>query len=156
MSSPKLLILMLAWVTVAMVVGLLVTSHQLLLLTLIEQPFVPMGTPITAIGLIALAVGFQRLFSPLRGAPDVIDRRLGQLQSLSVWATLFWIPVGAVLSGNLSFSFSPESGFQGSDQASKLFWAFTYGLVLFPAMLWFVRGLVRVWLVFGSKPAGPE
>jgi len=141
--SPRLLGLMLAWVIVAICAALLIIAHPVLLVPLLDAPRLPLGTPVTAIGLAALAQGLRLLFSVSTKGLPVLDRQLDRLQQLSVWLTLTWVPVAGLLAGNLAFSFAPGEGVQGGDPASRMFWAYTCALVGLPLALAVVRGSIR-------------
>jgi hypothetical protein len=152
---------MLVWGIVAICAALVITAHPVLLVPLLDAPRLPLGTPVTAIGLVALAMGLRLLFSPYHGRPPLLDRRLGWLQDLSVWLSLSWAPVATLLAGNLSLGFAPGERFQGGDTASRMYWSYTYAVVGLPLLLAFVRGLTRflrtlLWLIRSGQRSDSE
>ncbi|WP_445384066.1 hypothetical protein ACT6NV_08560 [Robiginitalea sp. IMCC44478] len=71
------------------------------------------------------------------------------LKGVVVLAVL-WVPLCALLAGNLTNTFSEKASFQGGQLAAQLFWIYSYGLAAAPLLI-----LVCHWIAgfFHSKKA---
>ncbi len=90
----------------------------------------PAGTLITWLGLIALPsciyFGARRMREPESKFDQFVSK---SLRGILIMA-LLWVPISYLLAGNLSFSFSGNLQYQGGPTASRIFFVFTYGIVL--------------------------
>jgi hypothetical protein len=142
-----------ALLVIAICAYLLITGSPLLLRSLADDIYVPLGTFITWIGLIALPlsiyIGVDRLYSPRKKN----DRYISKMLILFIILCSLWMPVYYGLAGNISFSFSEKTTFQGGQTAMKIFWIFTYTLVAGPLIL-----LIVYWInnLFRNRKASAE
>lgn len=126
-----------------LVLTLLMTGSSILTVPLYEGSSIPMGTPITWMGLIALPLTIYFGVGEFRN-PKKRHKLFNQLLKFSAGYAVLWVPVSYLLAGNLSFSFSgAATGFQGGQLAMKLFWGYTYGIAILPVLLliihWFLK-----------------
>lgn len=126
-----------------LVLTLLMTGSSILTVPMYEGSSIPMGTPITWMGLIALPLTIYFGVGEFRN-PKKRHKLFNQLLTFSVGLAVLWVPVSYLLAGNLSFSFSgATTGFQGGQLAMKLFWGYTYGIAILPVLLliihWFLK-----------------
>jgi hypothetical protein len=135
-----------ALAVIAICAYLLITGSPLLLRSLADDIYVPLGTFITWIGLIALPlsiyIGVDRLYSPRKKN----DRYISIILILFIILCSLWMPVCYGLAGNISFSFSEKTTFQGGQTAMKIFWIYTYTLVAGPLILlivYWINTLIR-------------
>ena len=128
---------------IIIVITLLISGSSILTVPIYEGSSIPMGTPITWMGLIALHLTIYFGAKKFRDH-NVTYKLLNQLLKFSVGFAVLWVPISYLLSGNLSFSFSGTvTGFQGGQLAMKLFWGYTYGIAILPMILliihWFLK-----------------
>lgn len=130
---------------------LLFTASPLLTLGLDEADTIPLGTFITWIGIIAfpsfLFFSIGDLYSPKSSLASWFSKLLKALIILAI----LWVPISALLAGNLSFSFSEKSSFQGGQLAMQWFWYFTYFLVVAPVIVTLVYKLLSFFISFGKE-----
>ncbi|MEM1081840.1 MAG: hypothetical protein AAGH65_09695 [Pseudomonadota bacterium] len=119
------------------------SGHPVLLLPLLDDPAIPLGNWITAMGLVALATIGVLLLTDRKTNHSRVDAYLAGGQRGLVYLAVFWWPVGALLSGNLSNTFTPANTFQGSALAMQLFWSYTLAVVILPVVLVMVRAGLR-------------
>jgi len=110
------------------VLMLLVSGSSILTTVWDGNKSVPLGTPITWLGMISLPLtiywGVKELRKPMRNFNKVLS---GFLKFIIVLG-LLWVPISYLLAGNLSFSFSEKETFQGGQIAMKWFWALSYAI----------------------------
>ncbi|MHA7864827.1 hypothetical protein [Flagellimonas marinaquae] len=128
---------------IIIVITLLISGSSILTVPIYEGSSIPMGTPITWMGLIALPLTIYFGVKKFRDH-NTTYKLLNQLLKFSVGFAVLWVPISYLLSGNLSFSFSgTATGFQGGQLAMKLFWGYTYGIAILPMILliihWFLK-----------------
>ncbi|WP_421803799.1 hypothetical protein [Flagellimonas sp.] len=126
-----------------LVLTLLMTGSSILTVPMYEGSSIPMGTPITWMGLIALPLTIYFGVGEFRN-PKKRHKLFNQLLKFFVGLAVLWVPISYLLAGNLSFSFSgTATGFQGGQLAMKLFWGYTYGIAILPVLLliihWFLK-----------------
>ena len=126
-----------------LVLTLLMTGSSILTVPMYEGSSIPMGTPITWMGLIALPLTIYFGVGEIRN-PKKRHKLFNQLLKFFVGLAVLWVPISYLLAGNLSFSFSgTATGFQGGQLAMKLFWGYTYGIAILPVLLliihWFLK-----------------
>lgn len=121
--------------------ALLVSGSSLLIRSIYTDSDVPLGTFIVWAGLIALPLtmysGIKRLADP----DNEMDRYFSLVFRFLILLALFWVPVSFLLAGNLHFTFSNTDSFQGGQLAMKIFWIFSYSLVISPFILLFIYGI---------------
>lgn len=140
MTKPKLYLLGCLLILIVTTL-LLLTGSSILSMPLFKGSSIPMGTPITWIGLISLPLSIYFGISKFREPTHTLYKYLGPLLTLSLFAAFLWVPISYVLAGNLSFSFSEKEGFQGGQSAMKWFWGYSYAVVILPLAL-----LVMHWI----------
>lgn len=115
--------------TIPMIMG-----AKILLYPLVKEPYFPFGNLLTAIGLIGFSgmfyFGIYSLYFPLSKREKIFSK----LIKIAVALSILWIPVGYLLSGNLSNSFN-GTDLIGSVPKSTLFWIYTYGIIVFPIVV---------------------
>ena len=122
-----------------LVLSLLITGSSILTVPLYEGSSIPMGTPITWMGLIALPLTIYFGVGEFRD-PKKRHKLFNQLLTFFVGLAVLWVPISYLLAGNLSFSFSgTATGFQGGQLAMKLFWGYTYGIAILPLILFIIH-----------------
>ena len=112
---------------------------------------IPAGTPITWMGLISLSALVYLGLPQLRHPKGSIYKVLNWILWASIVLAILWVPVCYLLAGNLSFNFSEKSTFQGGQQAMRIFWLFTYSLVVIPILLLLIHYLVSIFQYFRKK-----
>ena len=122
---------------------LLLTGSPLLTLALSENPEFPLGNLITWAGLIALPMCILLGSKGLRNPHTQFGRILkAALKGVVVLAVL-WVPLSALLAGNLTNTFSEKASFQGGQTAMRLFWIYSYSLASVPLLILIFSGLLR-------------
>ncbi len=102
--------------------------------------YIPLGTPMTALGLISLQ-GWLIVALPVQRRTTKAFLFLHKIRYAFVWISMLWIPVGYLLSGNFFFNFTGGGELIFGYEASEWFWMFTYLLVGAPlvfATLWLI------------------
>ena len=118
---------------------LLVTGSPLLLLTVSERMGLPLGTPVTWMGMVALVLMVRFGFAGLRSPVSRADRVYRSLWRLSLALALLWPLAGYGLAGNWAFMFSAGEGFRGGQVAMRLFWFNSVAVVVLPLTLALTR-----------------
>jgi hypothetical protein len=57
-------------------------------------------------------------------------RRLSLVLKVAIGLAVLWVPISFALAGNISFNFSTKPGFQGGQEAMRIFWGYTYGIAI--------------------------
>jgi len=111
---------------------LLATGSKILLIPVLTEPPFPLGNLITWAGFIALPstilFSSESIFKPFNPSGFVIHKALKVL----VVVGFGWGIIAYFLSGNWTNTFGKSDGFQGSVQASQIFWMFNYLLAVLP------------------------
>lgn len=113
---------------------LLITGSFVLTEPLYNGSTIPMGTPLTWIGIMSLPLAIYFGIERFRNPTDIYTL-LSRTLKFSLTLAVLWVPICYLLAGNLSFSFSEKSGFRGGQTAMKLFWGYSYGVVILPLLL---------------------
>ena len=126
------------WLSLIILVAstyLLVTGSPVLMWNMKGKLPIPFGNITTWLGFIALnttiRTGLSSIYSPIKR----VHIGLSKVLNLALVIAVFWIPIGYLLSGNLSNSFGTGTGFQGSQTSMRIFWGVNYGLVLVPLII---------------------
>lgn len=128
---------------VVLVVYLLMTASEVLMVPVLEEPFLPAGTLITWLGYIALPLSVYFGFQSLRAPRGGVDRVFAIIFKVLIFAGLIWGGVAFSLAGNRNFSFGNTEGFRGSVAAGRIYWQFCYILAGLPILGALVYGLIR-------------
>ncbi|WP_224484037.1 hypothetical protein [Robertkochia aurantiaca] len=100
---------------------LLATGSSLLTISLNDSGTIPLGTFITWAGMIGLSLTIYSGIRDLREPAAGIHKILALLLRFVLVLAILWVPLSYLLAGNLSFSFSQTTAFQGGQTAWKLF-----------------------------------
>lgn len=130
---------------------LLITASPLLTLGLDEADTIPLGTFITWIGIIAFPCFLFFITGALFRPTNAVARLFSKLMKVFIFVAILWAPIATLLAGNLSFSFSEKSGFQGGQLAMQIFWYFSYFLVLGPLIGILLYKLLSIFISFNKE-----
>ena len=125
------------------VATLLITGSFVLTEPLYNGSTIPMGTPLTWVGIMSLPLAIYFGIEQFRN-PTKNYRFLSPPLKFSLATAVLWVPVSYLLAGNLSFSFSEKEVFQGGQLAMKLFWGYTYGTVILPLILLIIHWILKL------------
>lgn len=123
---------------------LLISGHPILVYALSQSPAIPAGTPITWFGMIALPLIFYTGIQRIREPHTKIEQVFALLLKTCIALACLWVPIAYLLAGNLSFSFSEKTSFQGGQNAMRIFWGFTYTIVGAPLVWGLSYGIVSL------------
>lgn len=124
--------------------ALLFTGSPSLEYVLLKKPYLPFGTLISWLGMIALPMAIYWGSKKLRNPVNRINRFLSRILNILIVLAILWAPICFLLAGNPAFNFSEVEGFQGGQAAMRLFWAYSYGLPLICILLLLVFWLTAV------------
>jgi hypothetical protein len=124
---------------------LLLSGSAVLDKSLIENSTLPFGNLTTAIGFIAIPLAIMNRVIANKKFPRNIRKIYIAFLILSAVMALFWWFFGRILSGNWS------NNFYNSPEASKLFWNYTYGIVILPISILLLYLAHMVYLRINSK-----
>ncbi|MDC6405967.1 MULTISPECIES: hypothetical protein [Maribacter] len=110
------------------VIILLVTGSPLLTIALDKNNEIPLGTLITWIVMISLPFTIYWGFKDLREPSSKFNGILSRFLKIILLLGILWVPISYVLAGNLSFTFSEKTAFQGGQLAMRWFWWLSYGI----------------------------
>lgn len=113
----------------------LVTGSSILNYSLNKENSLPLGTFITWFGIISLPLSIYLGVSEFRNPTKKMTKAFANLLKIVLILSVFWIGISYLLAGNLSFSFSEKSTFQGGQLAMSIFWKTTYSLAITPIFL---------------------
>lgn len=146
MSRKILLLILLS--TVFLSTFLLVSGSDLLLIPLVEDPYLPLGNIITWIGIIALPLSIYFGIGKVRKPHTKTATFYKHLLKLIIALAAAWGFVAYGLAGNFATTFKNQPGFVGSSRASEYFWNYNYLVVAAPLVFLLVYGLHRLILNF--------
>lgn len=109
---------------------LLMTGSSVLLFELNKDPYIPLGTLITWLGIIALPMSIYWGVKNFRVPKRPIHKFLSNLLKLIILLAVLWVPISYGLAGNWSNTFTESATFQGGQLAMKIFWTLSYGIPL--------------------------
>jgi hypothetical protein len=115
-----------------------------LLLGLIENPYLPLGTILTWIGFISWTTFFYFSSLALFQNPSNSAKRIKRIFQFLLLLSLLWIFIGYGLANNWAMSFSGSiSDFRGSYKASLVYWGFDYFLFFAPILVFFIYLILK-------------
>lgn len=123
---------------------LLITGSSVLMVAMVENPFIPLGNIIAWAGIMALPVTIYFGIINLQKPRNYFERLIKYLLLSSIMLAVFWAPISYWLSGNFTFIFTPQPGFRGSNLASEIFWYFNYFIVATPVLILIFHGLYKI------------
>lgn len=129
----------------------LLTGSEILLVALIDKPYLPLGNLITWAGMVALPASIYFSVSLLNKPRSQFERILSVSCKISLMISALWAPVSFLLAGNLSNSFSSGSQFQGGQTAMKIFWTYSYVIVILSLSILLLTGFNALIKYFYSK-----
>lgn len=136
------------WLIISIIVTLisfylLVSGSRLLTVLLIDKPQLPLGTISTWFGFIGLSSSIYLGVKNLRSPQNWMEKLLSQQLKASLTLSVLWILISFILAGNLTFSFSESTTFQGGQSAMKIFWILNYAIVIIPILTLFSHFILR-------------
>ncbi len=134
-----------------LVAYLLVTGSPVLTYALDEQDQIPLGTPITWIGLISLPTAVYFGIQNLRKPESNFYRFLNWILKITICLAILWAPICYLLAGNLSYSFTEKAEFQGGQLAMKIFWIFSYALAVIPILILIFHWMITLFRSIRNK-----
>ena len=134
MKRPKFLIFLflIIFLTVAI---LLISGSPVLTYSIGDKFIIPLGTPITWIGLLSFPILLFLSIKKIQTPNTKWYKTLRIILLINLILAFLWVPICFLLSGNISFTFSEKEQFQGGQLAMKIFWIFSYSLVIAPFLL---------------------
>lgn len=121
-----------------MALALLISASPILLMAILEDPYLPAGTLITWLGLISLALSVKF------GIGASCPKWMRSLILISMILAFSWGMICYLLSGNWAFNFSNIQEFQGGQTAMKIFWIFTYSVASIPILILLIHWVMRL------------
>lgn len=115
-------------VTFMAAIALLATGSPWLELTLLKDPYLPLGTLSTWFGMIAIPLAIYWGSRVFRHPENLMDRFLAKAIKAVLFLAVLWGPICFLLAGNLAFNFSEVDRFQGGQTAMRWFWRYSYGI----------------------------
>lgn len=130
---------------------LLITGSDLLLIPLVEEPYLPLGNIITWIGIIALPFSIYFGIGKIRNPQTKTTKVYNRILKLIIALAVAWGFVAYGLAGNFATTFKNQPEFVGSSRAAESYWYYNYLVVLAPLVFLLVYGLHRLILSFLKK-----
>ena len=106
--------------------------------------YIPLGTPITWLGIIALPLSIYFGNRKMREPGGQLSRFLSVVLKILIVLALLWAPISYLLAGNFSNTFTEKAEFQGGQLAMKWFWRFTYGIVIAPNLIIMISWIASI------------
>lgn len=128
---------------------LLVTGSSVLTLSLSDISYIPLGTFITWLGMIALPFIFYFSIRGFHQPQTKTGKVFALLLKTLIFLAVLWIPISYLLAGNMSNTFTEKGEFQGGQLAMKIFWINSYFTAAAPIVLAIAFG---VYTLFRKKP----
>ena len=107
---------------------LLFTGSTVLEYAILKDPYLPIGTLITWLGMISLPYAIYWGIKEIRQPSRKTTRLLSSVLKVILALAILWAPICYLLAGNLAFNFSEVEAFQGGQSAMRWFWRYSYGL----------------------------
>ena len=117
---------------------LLISGSSILIRPLSNDPYIPMGTPITWLGIISLPLSIYLGNKKFRNPSNSKSKFLSSFLKICLVLAILWAPVCYLLAGNFSNTFTEKEEFQGGQLAMQWFWRFTYGIVIAPILIFII------------------
>lgn len=117
---------------------LLVTGSSLLTRPLGGNDGIPLGNITTWLGIISIPILILFSHKSFYNSDTTFLSFSNVLKAL-ILLSVFWLPICYLLAGNFNFSFTEKAEFQGGQLASRIFWYFTYFIVVAPIVLFLIQ-----------------
>ncbi len=131
--------------------ALLISGSSILNIALDSAKTIPLGTFITAMGMIAFPLSVYLGVQVLRQPRGYFYSVLSALLKVVLVLGLLWIPISYGLAGNWSFSFTESQTFRGGQSAMRWFWRLSYGIGLTTLLI-----LMLYWISLLFKRKGVQ
>lgn len=136
--------LFISGVAVFAIAAIFLVFPDALLYTLLEDPYLPMGTILTWIGFIAFTSFFCFLYLSLQKNDSKLFKLFKSFFQLLRALAFLWIFIGFAFSNNWSMTFSGSiTEFRGSPEASVYYWGFNYFMIGAPILLFVIFIILR-------------
>lgn len=142
MSRKTLLLILLS--TVFLSTFLLVSGSDLLLIPLVEAPYLPLGNIITWVGITALPLSIYFGIGKIRKPHTKTETFYNRVLKIIIALAVAWGFVAYGLAGNFATTFKNQPGFVGSSRAAEYYWYYNYLVVLAPLVFLLIYGLHRL------------
>ena len=127
---------------------LLISGSSILIRPLSSDPYIPLGTPITWLGIISLPLSIYLGNKKFRNPSNSKSKFLSDFLKICLFLAILWAPVCYLLAGNFSNTFTEKEEFQGGQLAMQWFWRFTYGIVIAPFLIFIIS---LIFALFGTS-----
>ena len=122
----------LAYGAILLMLGATIFYKDLLVITILKDPYLPLGTIVAWLSLGSLTVLPWLSSSAIREGRTLYFLVLKYVTWLAGTLAILWPFLGRLLAGNWHYSFSNISSFVGSIEAGYLFWRLTGLIVVLP------------------------
>lgn len=133
-----------ALIVIGSVFLLLYSGSSVLTVGLDKKDTIPLGTFITAAGIVSVPLAIILGVSKLRNPEGAFYTFLAKALKIMLFCALMWIPVSYFLSGNLSFNFTGKDTFRGGQLGMKWFWYYSYTIVTIPIVIWLTHCILSL------------
>jgi len=123
---------------------LLITGSSVLMVAVVENPYLPLGNIIAWAGIMALPSAIYFGIGSLNKPILVFEKIIKYILITIIILAVLWAPISYWLAGNFAFTFTAQPDFRGSDSASKLFWYFNYCIVVTPIICLVIFGIYKL------------
>lgn len=155
MNRRKTLLILAIISILFMLYGSLINPN-VLMIALITDPYLPMGTIAAWFALMAFA-GLPLLVSQeLRKAHSLGYLISKYVSLITLLLAFLWPFVARLLAGNWNYTFSPKSDFAGSVEAGYIFDRFTMLIPLLTAIVFLLILAITLWGRFKSRQGKTE
>lgn len=113
---------------------LLLTGSELLLAALLKEPYIPFGSLLSWLALVAIG-GILKMSSNIFPQIQWSGKWFHRISLILFIGAILWAPICAILAGNFSFSFSGKNSLQGGQFAMKTFWIYSISLASISTLL---------------------
>jgi hypothetical protein len=121
-----------AYLSMLLMLSATVFYPKFLLIALLEDPYLPMGTIVAWFALVAVNMLPYLLSARLRTSKNLLYRILRTIAYLFAGLALFWGFISRLLAGNWNYTFRSKPDFVGSVLAGEVFEIFWQTLAIVP------------------------
>ena len=134
-----------------LLLGSLLLKPSLLVVPLMEDPYIPFGNLLFWAAFIAFPVFLETASKGFSIPNSTMKARIFSGFKAAIIFGVLWWPVSYLLAGNFSNSFQNQEAFIGSSRAFTWFYGYSYFVVLFPIALWLMRAVLSLWALSRKK-----